>query len=145
MLWGLSVYCGCKSSWAAASWVPCAIKLPYQRVTTVSSSEHLCTVKPNLWFYSANYLVTTVAWLSFLRKFKECGACKTFCARLVKFTQVSAPTGWMLLRLHSQNLHSKDSHATVVTKYFATITTLFLQCEGIACIRSMEGNFEVHL
>ena len=24
--------------------------------------------------------------------------------------------------------YSKDSHATVVTKYFATITTLFLQC-----------------
>ena len=47
----------------------------------------------------------------------------------------------MLFRLHSQNLYSKDSHATVVTKYFATITTWFLQCtlrvDGNAAIRSL--------
>ena len=35
----------------------------------------------------ANYLATTAACL-----YKECGGCKTFCGRLVKFTQVSAPT-----------------------------------------------------
>ena len=39
----------------------------------------------------------------------------------VKFIQVSAPTA--LIRLHS-----KDSHAVVVTKYLAKITHLLLQC-----------------
>ena len=40
----------------------------------------------------ANYLVTTIVRLSFLCQFEECGAHKTFCRVLVKFTQVSAPT-----------------------------------------------------
>ena len=38
-----------------------------------------------------------------------------------KFIQVSAPTAFI-------KLHSKDSHTTVLTKYFANVTTLFLQC-----------------
>ena len=49
-----------------------------------------------------------VVWQSFLCYFKECGACKTICWRLVKFTQISS--------LHSWNSHvRKYSHATAVT------------------------------
>ena len=35
------------------------------------------------------------AWLSFLCNFNRCGAYKTFCQRLVKFTQVSTPNTWI--------------------------------------------------
>ena len=45
-----------------------------------------------------------------------------------KFIQVSAPTAWILSNTAFIKLHSKDSHTTVVTKYFANVTTLFLQC-----------------
>ena len=64
------------------------------------------------------YKVITIVWLSFLRQFKEFGACKTICGRLVKITQVSAPFS----ALHSNDLHSKDSRVIVVAKYFANIT-----------------------
>ena len=50
--------------------------------------------------------------------------CKTFCGRIVKFIQVSAPTAWILFQ------HRIDliSHGSAITKYLAKITTLFLQC-----------------
>ena len=47
------------------------------------------------------------------------------CGRLVKFTQVAAPTAWILFQLCI--VCSKSSHATVATKYLTKITTLFLQ------------------
>ena len=81
----------------------CAVAQIYW-LLKIYTSQKDDTYSKNKFAMLANHLVTTVEWLSFLCYFKECGACKIFCGRLVKFTQVSV---------------SPNSHTTVVNKYLA--------------------------
>ena len=54
-------------------------------VWTCVQTSHACTAKTNL-------LCQQIIWLLRNSCTAACGGCKTFCGRLVKFTQVSAPT-----------------------------------------------------
>ena len=71
-----------------------------------------------------NYLVTTCSCMTILPMLsKESSVCKKYCGRrvILKFIQISAPTTCLksFTSLHSC-MHSKNSHAIVVTKYNST-------------------------